>query len=120
MHQQDHAMRILKEQSICEWQGVPPQKPEVGSKVGIALSTLGQVPINGLRCKEENGTNGWYIWCGSEMSTSPDFFSPLHIEHLKSYLPQVEEYLDLPTGYRFLLDGENYEDVWFEPELLNA
>lgn len=39
---------------------------------------------------------------------------------IQKYLPEVKKYLDLPPGYRFLIDGNNYEDVWFEAELLNA
>ncbi len=113
-------MKIKREQSICEWVGVEPEKPEAGTKIGIALSTIGKTPINGLRHKSENGTNGWYIWCGEEMGKEDDFFSPLHVEHIAEYLPEVLEYLDLPAGYRFLIDGNNYEDVWYEQELLNA
>ena len=113
-------MKIKREQTVCEWKGVEPVIPEAGSKLGIALETLGQIPINGMRLNEENGTNGWYIWCGEEMSKADDFFSPLHIEHISEYLPEVEEYLELPPGYRFLIDGNNYEDVWYDGELLNA
>jgi len=113
-------MKIRNEQTVCEWAGVKPSEPLVGTKLGIALSTLGKEPINGLRHEEENGTNGWYIWCGEEQSNDPDFFSPLHVEHISKYLPQVQEYLSLPAGYRFLIDGNNYEDVWFDSELLNA
>lgn len=113
-------MKIKREKTVCEWKGVEPVKPKSGSKLGIAIETIGQLPINGLRLKEENGTNGWYIWCGDEMSEAEDFFSPLHIEHISDYLPEVEEYLDLPPGYRFLIDGNNYEDVWYDEELLNA
>lgn len=113
-------MKIKREQTICEWVGVDPQKPETGTKLGIALSTIGKKPINGLRHKAENGTNGWYIWCGEEMGKEDDFFAPLHVEHIAEYLPEVQEYLDLPPGYRFLIDGIDYEDVWYEQELLNA
>ncbi len=113
-------MSILREQTICEWVGVEPQKPVAGTKLGVALGTLGSGQINGLRHKPENGTNGWYIWCGEELPQNDDFFSPLHIEHIEKYLPEVKEYLDLPPGYRFLIDGKNYEDVWFDAELLNA
>jgi len=86
-------MKIKSEQTVCEWKGVEPVKPEAGSKLGIAIDTIGKIPINGLRHKEENGTNGWYIWCGEEMSQAEGFFSPLHIEHITEYLPQVEGYL---------------------------
>lgn len=113
-------MKEKRTQNICEWVGVSPVKPLEDSKLGIAISTIGNEPINGVRHKVENGTNGWYIWCGKEMSDAADFFSPLHIEHINKYLPEVEEYLDLPPGYRFLIDGNNYEDVWFDEEIINA
>jgi hypothetical protein len=113
-------MKIKREQTICEWAGVEPLKPEAGTKLGIALDTLGKEPINGLRHNPKNGTNGWYIWCGEEMSQDDDFFSSLHVDHIEEYLQQVKEYLDLPPGYRFLIDGNSYEDVWFEQELIDA
>lgn len=113
-------MKIKREQTVCEWAGVEPVIPGVGTKLGIALSTIGKQPINGLRHKVENGTNGWYIWCGSEMSKADDFFSPMHVEHISEYLPTVQEYLNLPPGYRFLIDEGNHEDVWFDQELINA
>ncbi|MGD2117141.1 MAG: hypothetical protein PVG66_02175 [Chromatiales bacterium] len=108
------------QQAVCEKFGVKPQAPMNGSKLGIALSTLGSTPINGLRHEEENGTNGWYIWCGAELSEEADFFSPLHVEHVSEYLPQVVPYLCLPPGYRFLIDPNGYEDVWFDEGLVNA
>ena len=113
-------MKVQREQSVCEWAGVEPRTPEPGTKLGIALATLGKKPINGLRHNPENGTNGWYIWCGTELSEDSEFFDSLHVEHIREYLPEVEEYLALPPGYRFLIDGNDYEDVWFEEELLNA
>ena len=113
-------MKITRKKTICEWANVEPQKPVAGTKLGLAISTIGKTPINGLRHNPKNGTNGWYIWCGEELLREDDFFSPLHIEHIAEYLPQVQEYLNLPPGYRFLIDGNNYEDVWFEQELLNA
>ncbi|MFL1565401.1 hypothetical protein ACI77J_30115 [Pseudomonas sp. O64] len=114
------AVRVRKEQSICEWQGVTPDRPQSGSKIGIALGTLGLQPINGLRVNPENGTNGWYLWCGMEWSEADDFFSSLHVGHITDYLPEVVEYLDLPPGYRFYIDGNNFEDVWLDPELVRT
>jgi len=113
-------MNIKREKTICEWAGVEPEKPEPGSKLGIAIDTIGKQPINGLRLNPIKGTNGWYIWCGEKLSNEEDFFSPLHIEHIGEYLPEVEEYLDLPPGYRFLIDGKNWEDVWFDENLLKV
>ena len=82
-------MKIRKTLSPCEFAGVVPDNPKAGSKLGIAIETIGQVPINGLRHKAENGTNGWYIWCGKEFSQEEDFFSPLHVEHVDKHLPQI-------------------------------
>jgi hypothetical protein len=114
------AMRVTKEQSVCEWQGVTPDRPHAGSKIGIALGTLGLRPINGLRINPKDGTNGWYLWCGLECSDADDFFSPLHVEHITDFLPEVVEYLDLPPGYRVYIDGNNFEDVWLDSGLLHT
>jgi hypothetical protein len=110
-------MRVRKEQTVCEWVDAAPSPPKPKSKVGIALGSLGKGVINGLRYPEIGDTNGWYIWCG-ELSPAVDFFYPLHVEHLIDHLPAVLEYLDLPPGYRFLIDGNNYEDVWYDQTLL--
>lgn len=113
-------MKARKQQTICEWQGVNPMPPASDSKVGLAILTLGRNPIHALRHLPGDATNGWYIWCGEGPSDDPDFFAPLHVEHLSQYLPRIIEYLDLPPGYRVLMDGENYEDVWFDATLLDA
>lgn len=88
-------------------------------KVGISRNIReGKMPINGLRHPLEGDTSGWYIWAG-EYSEDPNFFVPLHIEHLKEWCPLVLKYLGLPPGYRFLVNNEGYEDVWEDLELLN-
>ncbi|QJI16665.1 hypothetical protein HKK58_23290 [Pseudomonas sp. ADAK22] len=111
---------MRKQQSICEWQGITPDRPQPGSKIGVAFGTLGLRPLNGLRINPENGTNGWYLWGGMEWSEAEGFFSPLHVEHIADYLPEVVEYLDLPPGYRFYIDGSNFEDAWLDPELVRT
>lgn len=116
-------LKIMKEKSketVCISVGAKPVKPEASSKLGIALNTIGKLPINGLRHSPEKGTNGWYIWCGEELSEEDDFFSPMHIEHLRDYLPEVLVYLDLPPGYRFLIDNGKWEDIWFDELLLKV
>ena len=45
---------------------------------------------------------------------SGGFYQPLHAEHLHDMLPQVVDYLALPSGAKFILDREGYEDVWLE------
>ncbi len=88
------------------------------SKLGIALKSLGQLPINGLRHPSTEVTCGWFIWCGEEFSEAPDFFSSLHVAHLDEICPEVIKFLGLPAGYRFLIAGD-YVDAWYDASLLN-
>lgn len=74
-------------------------------------------PIDGLRIRVE-GTCGRFIWAGGEPAVDPDFYQPLHVEHLAEYLPSVVLCLSLP-GYRFQI-ADGHEDVWFDPALLSA
>ena len=77
----------------------------------------GLLPINGLRHPTDGTTTGWYLWGGELLSDSPDFFQPLHVEHLGEWCPAVEKYLGLPPGWLFLIAGD-YEDVWYDESLL--
>ena len=89
------------------------------SKLGISDSALhGTQPLNGLRHPPETGTCGWFIWGGEEFSTEPEFLKPMHVSHLGEQCPAVVPYLALPPGWRFLI-APNYEDVWFDADLLN-
>lgn len=90
----------------------------INLKVGISLNVReGEIPINGLRHSPVGDTTGWYIYAGEEPSVQPDFFKPLHVEHLDDWCPQVTKYLGLAPGWRFLIAGD-YEDVWFDESLL--
>lgn len=90
-----------------------------GSKLGVSKSLTGddwEWPIHGLRHRPEAGTSGWYCWTG-ELSPAPDFFVPLHAEHLLERIPELAEYLNLPPGSRFLVTPDHVE-VWDDPALL--
>ena len=87
--------------------------------LGIADNVQsGILPINGLRHPPVGNTSGWYIWAGEKLSDEPDFFKPWHASHILELCPQVEAYLGLGPGWRFLIAGD-YEDVWFDDSLLN-
>ena len=50
---------------------------------------------------------------GQLLDPAPDFFQPLHVEHLFERYPRVLPYLALPAlppGWRFLF-ADGYEDV---------
>jgi len=100
----------------CETYGVDPVACEPDLKVGIALASLQQLPLNALRHRPEAGTAGWYIW-GGELSDAPNFFQPLHASHLDEYVPGLLPYLALAPGWRVLLAPDQVE-VWHDPALL--
>jgi hypothetical protein len=103
---------------ICRRFGVVPTPAPALMKVGISENVRhGLIPINGLRHSPQGDTTGWYIWAGEELSSAPDFFQPVHVEHLIDWCPDVIPYLQLPPGWRFLL-APGAEDVWEDPSLL--
>lgn len=110
---------VVRQESVCRRFDATPMECPPHLKVGISRNVRdGAAPINGMRVRSVGDTVGWYIWAG-DWSDDPDFFVPLHAEHLSSWCPQVVPYLQLPTGWRFLI-APGYEDVWFDAELADS
>ena len=108
------------QRELCRRLNVAPLPAPPELKVGIALNVRDAIePLNGLRHPPEHGTTGWYIWAGEEWFDDPDFFVPLHVEHLEQWRPEALPYLALPPGWRFLL-AQGYEDVWYDASLLGV
>lgn len=108
------------QREICKRFGAEFCPAPANQKIGIAENVrAGVLPINGLRHPPSGNTAGWYIWAGEEISKSPDFFVPLHIDHLDEWCPKIKKYLGLPPGWRFLI-ADSYEDVWFDETLLKV
>jgi hypothetical protein len=105
--------------SICAEVDSPVVPPVPESKVGIALGTLNQLPLNALRHPVEGSACGWYIWGGEEMSQNPEFFQPLHVAHLADYCPAIVPYLALAPGWRVLL-APSQREVWYDGALLKV
>jgi hypothetical protein len=80
---------------------------------------LASEPLNALRHPDKADTCGWYVWSG-DLSRDPDFFQPLHVDHLAEIAPRLAPYLALPPGWRVQLGGDGYEDVWFDSSLLTV
>ena len=106
------------QRKVCERFGAKYTPPEASQKVGISLASLENVPLHAVRLPPENGTCGWYIY-GGEYSTDVNFYQPLHVAHLVERCPMIVPYLALPPGWRVLL-APDYEDVWFDGELLKG
>jgi hypothetical protein len=104
---------------VCARFGVVPTPAPGHMLVGISQNVRsGLMPVNGLRHAAEGNTTGWFIWAGEELSDAPDFFRPLHVDHLVDWCPGVIPYLQLPPGWRFLV-APGVEDVWWDPGLLS-
>ena len=89
----------------------------INKKLGIGVSgNLTKDPIHGLRHPNEKGTTGWFIWTG-EYSENEDFFQPMCAEHLLHIRPDIIKYLGLSIGFRFLVDKDGYEDIWYDEKL---
>jgi hypothetical protein len=114
--------KFVKEQKKkASAQGVDYCPAKAGRKIGISKTFNPSVmPINGLRHPQTRTTTGWYIWTGEYLSDAPDFFKPLHVEHLVRIYPSIIKYLGLPPGYRFLVDNKGYEDIWYDEKLLEV
>jgi hypothetical protein len=115
------AARIEAEQrALCKRFGVPWFPAPASQKVGVSKDVrTGLRPISGLRHPPEGDTTGWYIWAGNEPSTDPDFFMPLHVEHLQEWCPEILKFLGLAPGWRFYL-ADGFEDVWEDKSLLDV
>lgn len=103
-----------RQRRVCRDHAAAFLPPEPGSKVGIALGTMGRLPIHGVRVPPTGTTNGWFIHAGDESSEDDDFYQPLCVEHLETHRPEVLPFLGLPPGWRFMIDGEGFVDVWHE------
>ena len=113
-----HDMDVQDQLAVCREHGREFAPCPPNSKLGVAVQTLGQTPIHGLRHPPVGDTNGWYIWAG-EYSPDKDFFEPLHASHLTERLPEVARFLGLPPGSSFLL-AKDHADVWFDESLLKV
>lgn len=105
------------QKDLCTARGYEYVPVSLDSMLGFAAKTQGQTPVNGLRHAPTGDTNGWYVWCGQELSQEPDFFDPLHTQHLLERCPEAIRFLALPPGCRFFVAGD-YVDVWFDESLL--
>lgn len=114
---------IIKQKMVCNRYGTTYLASPFGKLIGVAIETFkggNSMPVNGLRHPvESDRSSNWYIWAGENYSEANDFFKPMHISHLVELCPQALHYLGLPPGWRFLFDDKQYEDVWYDKQLLS-
>lgn len=107
---------IAEQKLLCEEFGSAYIEVKGDDIVAVAIHTLNQDPIVGIRKIAETEENvSWYIY-GGELPEGEDFFETMTIKKLQEIIPEVLPYLALDIGYRFMIDGDDYEDVWKEGE----
>lgn len=105
---------IAEQKLLCEEFGSTYIELHGDDVVAVAVQTLNQDPIVGIRKTPETSENvSWYIY-GGELQDGADFFETMTIKKLQDIIPEVLPYLALDIGYRFMIDGDEYEDVWKE------
>jgi hypothetical protein len=105
---------IAEQKLLCEEFGSTYIEVNGDDVVAVAVHTLNQDPIVGIRRIAETAENvSWYIY-GGELPEGDDFFETMSIKKLQDIIPEVLPYLALDVGYRFMIDGDDYEDVWKE------
>src|SRR5438128_531236 len=92
-------MDEAQQQAVCNQHGAEFLPPVAGSRVGIAIQTLGLQPLNGMRIDPEGGASGWYLWGGGESSAADDFYQPMCVEHLADHCSAAIPFLALPPGW---------------------
>ena len=105
--------------AVCARFGVACVPTASDAIIGVADGVRdGLTPLHGLRHPPRADAAGWFVWAG-EYSDAADFFKPQHALHVLESRPEVEPYLGLPPGWRFLI-ASGYEDVWFDASLLDT
>ncbi len=79
--------------------------------IAIAKQTLTKEPIVGLRKKPDDENVAWFIY-GGELEEGEDFFDIVTVKELEDIFPDAIPYLALEEGFRFMIDADEYEDVW--------
>jgi hypothetical protein len=79
--------------------------------VAIAKQTLNKEPIVGLRKQPDAENVSWFIY-GGELEEGEDFFDVISVKELEEVFPDAIPYLALEEGFRFMIDADEYEDVW--------
>src|SRR5690606_25720331 len=105
---------IAEQKLLCEEVGSTYIEVSGDDVIAVAVHTLNQDPIVGIRKTPDPSTRvSWYIYAGEEVSSDADF-EILTVRELQDIAPEVLPYLALEQGFRFMIDADDYEDVWKE------
>jgi hypothetical protein len=114
----DDAEIFRAQRALCTRVGSPLLAVGGNEKMGVSRSALDVAnwPLKGVRHRPEAGTCGWYVFAGT-YSEDPNFYQPMHAQHLLDVRPEVAEYLGMSPGWAFVI-APGYEDVWQDDDFL--
>lgn len=105
---------IAEQKLLCEEVGSAYVEVSGDDVIAVAVHTLNQDPIVGIRKASDAATKvSWYIYGGEQVSSDADF-EIMTVRELQDIAPEVLPYLALDQGFRFMIDADDYEDVWKE------
>ncbi|WP_111858397.1 hypothetical protein [Acinetobacter sp. CFCC 10889] len=102
---------IEEQKLVCEEFDSRYVKVNETDVVAIAKHTLTQEPIVGLRKAPDENNVAWFIY-GGEIAADQDDFELVTVKELEDIFPDAIPYLALEQGFRFMIDADEYEDVW--------
>lgn len=104
---------IAEQKLLCEEVGSAYVEVKGDDVIAVAVHTLNKDPIVGIRKPTEGEEQvSWYIY-GGELEGA-DSFETMTVRKFQELAPEVLPYLALDVGYRFMIDADDYEDVWKE------
>lgn len=107
----------MTQEQLCLQYNLPFVEANGMSIIGIQKEfDMTNLPINGLRHPLEANMTGWYLWSGETFPTENTDWVAIHASHISELYPEINKFLGLPPGWRFLKAGE-YEDVWSDETL---
>lgn len=109
---------IAEQKRICESVGSRYIEVNGDDIVAVAVDSLKQEPWVGLRkAVKEQGDAHWYIY-GGELTEASAVFETMQVRDLQDLdAVDVLPYLALEVGFRFMIDSDEYEDIWREGDL---
>lgn len=70
------------------------------------------LPLEGVRYPSPDHMSGWWLTT-DKYNGNTESLKTVHFSHIIEYLPRVAIYMALPSGFRFMLGGED-ENAWFD------
>ncbi|NRB25796.1 hypothetical protein [Shewanella sp.] len=102
------------QQECCEGFKAQYTPLEEDKMVVISKGVYEGHPVEGVRYPAPEHMSGW--WLTTDLyNGDTDSLKTVHFSHIIENRPEIAIYMALPSGYRFVLGGED-EHVWFDED----